>query len=56
LVVGVMVRKARAAAAEPEFIRLTEPVFPGAVRRRQASSLLELHREQILQQQQQQQQ
>ncbi|HUO23611.1 MAG TPA: transglutaminase family protein [Caulobacteraceae bacterium] len=55
LVVGVMVRKARATAAEPEFMRLTKPVFPGAVRRRQATTLLELHREQILQQQQQQQ-
>jgi transglutaminase-like putative cysteine protease len=56
LVVGVMVRKARATVAEPEFMRLTKPVFPGAVRRRQATSLLELHQEQILQQQQQQQQ
>ena len=56
LVVGVMVRKARATAAEPEFMRLAKPVFPGAVRRRQATSLLELHRDQILQQQQQQQQ
>jgi transglutaminase-like putative cysteine protease len=55
LVVGVMVRKARAATAEPEFMRLAKPVFPGAVRRRQSTSLLELHREQTLQQQQQQQ-
>jgi transglutaminase-like putative cysteine protease len=55
LVVGVVVRKARATPAEPEFMRLAKPVFPGAVRRRQATSLLELHRDQILQQQQQQQ-
>jgi transglutaminase-like putative cysteine protease len=52
LVVGVMVRKARATASEPEFMRLAKPVFAGAVRRRQATSMLELHRE--MQQQQQQ--
>ena len=49
------VRQARSALAEPEFMRLAKPVFPGAVRRRQSTSLLELHREQTLQQQQQQQ-
>ena len=52
LVVGVVVRKARAAASEPEFMRLEKPIFPGAVRRRQASTLLEVHREQMQQQQQ----
>ena len=52
LVVGVNVRKARAATAEPEFMRLAKPVFPGAVRRRMATSTLELHREAQMQQQQ----
>jgi transglutaminase-like putative cysteine protease len=52
LVVGVMVRKARAATSEPEFMRLEKPVFAGAVRRRQTASALDLHREQMQQQQQ----
>ena len=52
LAVGVSVRRARAAVAEPEFLRTARPAFQGA--RRRASPLIEQHH--ALQQQQQQQQ
>jgi transglutaminase-like putative cysteine protease len=49
LMVAVSVRRARAAAADPEFMRMARPAFSnGAGRRRQASPLLE----QAVQQQQ----
>ncbi len=53
LMVAVSVRRARAAAAEPEFMRLSRPVFASAGGRRRPLGLLH---EQELQQQQQQQQ
>jgi transglutaminase-like putative cysteine protease len=56
LVVGVSVRKARAAAAEPEFMRLAKPVFQSGGRRRRGMQALRLYQEQIQAHQQQQQQ
>lgn len=50
LAVAVQVRRARAALAEPEFIRATRPSFPGGRRRKESDTLL---REQQQQQQQQ---
>ncbi|HEY2658223.1 MAG TPA: transglutaminase family protein [Caulobacteraceae bacterium] len=52
LMVAVSVRRARAAAADPEFMRLSRPAFASAGGRRRSLSLLH---EQELQQQQQQQ-
>jgi transglutaminase-like putative cysteine protease len=57
LVVGVTVRRARAMAAEAEFIRLAKPVFTPSSRRRRGLELIHPYQEQTrLQQQQQQQQ
>ena len=53
LMVAVSVRRARAAVAEPEFMRMARPAFTNGSGRRRPSSLLN---EQALQQQQQQQQ
>ena len=53
LMVAVSVRKARAAAAEPEFMRLSRPAFTNGSGRRRPNAALH---EQALQQQQQQQQ
>ncbi|MDR3507299.1 MAG: transglutaminase family protein [Caulobacteraceae bacterium] len=53
LMVAVSVRRARAAAAEPEFMRLARPAFANAAVRRRA--LAALHQQQLEQQQQQQQ-
>ena len=53
LMVAVSVRRARAAAAEPEFMRMARPAFTNGSGRRRPSSMLH---EQALQQQQQQQQ
>lgn len=53
LVVGVAVRRARAAAAEPEFMRLAKPAFSPAGRRRPTNALLQ-DRQGAQQQQQQQ--
>ena len=50
LAVGVTVRRARAAVAEPEFLRMARPSFAGGRRRPDAL------REELHQQQQQQQQ
>jgi transglutaminase-like putative cysteine protease len=54
LAVGVSVRRARVAPAEPEFMRMARPAFAGAAPRRRAS-LLGLADQQRHQQQQQQQ-
>jgi len=57
LVVGVSVRRARAAAAEPEFMRLAKPVFTPAGRRRRAGpQAIHHYQEQMSVHQQQQQQ
>ncbi|MBV9993751.1 MAG: transglutaminase family protein [Caulobacteraceae bacterium] len=53
LVVGVSVRRARAAVAEPEFMRMSQPAFVGARRRSPGAALIDQQRQ--LQQQQQQQ-
>lgn len=50
LAVGVSVRRARAAVAEPEFLRAARPAFPGA--RRRPTPLIDQHHQ--MQQQQQQ--
>jgi transglutaminase-like putative cysteine protease len=55
LAVGVSVRRARAAPAEPEFLRMARPAFAGATPRRR-TSLIGLADQQRHQQQQQQQQ
>jgi transglutaminase-like putative cysteine protease len=54
LAVGVSVRRARAAPAEPEFLRMARPAFAGAAPRRR-TSLIGLADQQRHQQQQQQQ-
>ena len=54
LAVGVSVRRARAAAAEPEFLRMARPAFAAAQPRRR-TSLIGLADQQRHQQQQQQQ-
>lgn len=57
LVVGVSVRRARAAAAEPEFMRLAKPVFtPSGRRRRHGMEAVRNYQEQLSVHQQQQQQ
>jgi transglutaminase-like putative cysteine protease len=57
LVVGVSVRRARAAIAEPEFMRLAKPVFtPSGRRRRGAAQAIHHYQEQMSVHQQQQQQ
>jgi transglutaminase-like putative cysteine protease len=56
LVVGVSVRKARAAAAEPEFMRLAKPVFNASGRRRRSVEAVHRYQEQTSVHQQQQQQ
>ena len=56
LVVGVSVRRARATAAEPEFMRLAKPVFQSGGRRRRGMQALHLYQEQVHAHQQQQQQ
>jgi transglutaminase-like putative cysteine protease len=57
LVVGVSVRRARAATAEPEFMRLSKPVFtPSGRRRRGAIQAVHHYQEQMNAHQQQQQQ
>lgn len=56
LVVGVSVRRARAAAAEPEFMRLDKPVFHSAGRRRRGDHAVHHYQEQMQMHQQQQQQ
>ncbi len=57
LVVGVSVRRARAATAEPEFMRLAKPVFtPSGRRRRGAIHAINPYQEQMSVHQQQQQQ
>jgi hypothetical protein len=54
-VVGVSVRRARAAAAEAEFMHLARPVFtPSGRRRRGGFPLVRAYQEQLSQQQQQQ--
>jgi transglutaminase-like putative cysteine protease len=55
LAVGVSVRRARAAPAEPEFLRMARPAFAGAAPRRR-TSLIGLADQQRRHQQQQQQQ
>ena len=58
LAVGVSVRRARAAVAEPEFLRMAKPTFAGAQPRRRTSltGLADQQRQHQQQQQQQQQQ
>jgi transglutaminase-like putative cysteine protease len=56
LVVGVSVRRARAATAEPEFMRLAKPVFTPASRRRAGPQAVYPYQEQTSVHQQQQQQ
>jgi transglutaminase-like putative cysteine protease len=56
LVVGVSVRRARAATAEPEFMRLAKPVFNASGRRRRGVLALHGYQEQLGHHQQQQQQ
>lgn len=56
LVVGVSVRRARAATAEPEFMRLAKPVFQSGGRRRRGMQAPHLYQEQVSAHQQQQQQ
>jgi hypothetical protein len=57
LAVGVSVRRARAAVAEPEFLRLPRPSAPfGSANRRRASADAIREQQQRQQQQQQQQQ
>jgi len=51
LAVGVSIRRAKHAAAEPEFMRLARPAFDAAGRRRHAAEDL-LQRQQMMQQQQ----
>jgi transglutaminase-like putative cysteine protease len=46
LVVGVSVRRARTAVAEPEFLRMAKPSFAGARRRPAISGLKEQHQQQ----------
>ena len=53
LMVAVSVRRARAAATEPEYMRLSRPALTNADRRRRSQDLL--HDQQLQQQQQQQQ-
>jgi hypothetical protein len=53
LVVGVSVRRARAALAEPEFLRMAKPAFSGQTRRRPNVPGFMDHKH-LLQQQQQQ--
>jgi len=52
LAVGVTVRRARAALAEPEFLRMARPSFAGGRRRPDAALKQELHQQQQQQQQQ----
>ena len=52
LAVGVTVRRARAAMAEPEFLRMARPSFAGGRRRPDAVLKQELHQQQQQQQQQ----
>jgi hypothetical protein len=51
LVVGVSVRRARSASAEPAFMRLTKPTFSNDVRRRRGDQAAHMYQEQIQQQQ-----
>ena len=51
LAVGVTVRRARAALAEPEFLRMARPSFAGGRRRPDAALKQELHQQQQQQQQ-----
>ena len=52
LAVGVSVRRARAAVAEPEFMRMAQPNFAGGRRRPPGAGLIEQHHQQQQQQQQ----
>ncbi len=52
LAVGVSVRRARAAPAEPEFLRMARPAFAGAAPRRRNSLVADQQRHQQQQQQQ----
>lgn len=52
LAVGVSVRRARAAVAEPEFMRMARPNFAGGRRRPDAALREDLHQQQQQQQQQ----
>ena len=51
LAVGVSVRRARAALAEPEFLRMARPSFAGGRRRPDAGLRADLHQQQQQQQQ-----
>ena len=51
LAVGVTVRRARAAIAEPEFLRMGRPNFAGGRRRPDAALKQDLHQQQQQQQQ-----
>jgi transglutaminase-like putative cysteine protease len=53
LAVGVSVRRARAAMAEPEFMRMNQPSFAGGRRRPPSAGLMDERRQQQQQQQQQ---
>jgi transglutaminase-like putative cysteine protease len=53
LVVGVSVRRARATASEPEFMRLAKPVFTASGRRRRGVQAIHHYQEQVHAQQQQ---